>query len=140
MILDELGAYLQAEGLGTLGTTLFLGGLPVDAPGASTPDAIAALVETPGFPAVYVHDEVPPSRESNVVQILVRGAPYDYATARTWAQQIWMALGSIRNQALSGTFYLTVQPLNPVFKLRDDDYSRPILTAQVRIDKAAQEA
>ena len=86
---------------------------------------------------MYVHDVVPPSRESNVVQILVRGAPYDYATARAWAQQIWVALGSIRNQALSGTYYLGVQPLQSPFKLRDDDYSRPILTGQFRIDKAA---
>lgn len=137
MLLDELGTHLQSLGLGTLGTTLFLGGLPVDAPGAATPDAIAALVETPGFPAMYVHDVVPPSREANVVQMLVRGAPYDYATARMWAQQIWMALGSIRNQALSGTSYLTVQPLQSVFHLRADDFARPVMTAQFRVDKAA---
>ena len=48
MTLEDLGNYLQAEGLGTLGTTLFLGGLPVDAPNVSTQDAITALVETPG--------------------------------------------------------------------------------------------
>lgn len=136
-LLEELGGYLQTEGLGTLGTTLFLGGLPVDAPNISTQDAITALVETPGFPAEYVHDVVSPSRDEPVLQILVRGAPYDYAAAREWAQDIWMALGSIRNQALSGTWYLGVRPIQAVFKLRDDDYARPILTCQFRIDKAA---
>ena len=110
MVLEELGTYLQAEGLGILGTTLFLGGLPVDAPNITTVDAITALVETPGFPADYVHDVVAPSREAPVVQILTRGAPYDYATARAWAQDIWVALGSIRNQTLSGTWYLGVMP------------------------------
>jgi hypothetical protein len=128
---------LQTAGLGTLGTTLFLGGLPVDAPNITTVDAITALVETPGFPAEYVHDVALPSREQPVVQILTRGAPYDYATARTWAQDIWVALGSIRNQALSGTFYLGVQPIQSVFKLRDDDFARPIMAAQFRCDKAA---
>lgn len=137
MILDELGQYLQAEGLGTLGTTLFLGGLPVDAPNVAPLDAITALVEMLGFPAEYVHDVVSPSREVPVVQILTRGAPYDYATARTWAQEIWVALGSIRNQTLSGTWYLGVRPIQSVFKLRDDDYARPLMSFQVRCDKAA---
>jgi hypothetical protein len=111
--------------------------LPVDAPGITTPDAIAALVETPGFPAEYVHDVVAPSRDRPVCQILTRGAPYDYATARAWAQDIWVALGSIRNQVLSGTFYLGVQPLQAPFKIRDDDYARPIMSFQVRCDKSA---
>ena len=136
MLLEDLGNYLQAEGLGTLGTTLFLGGLPVDAPNISTLDAITALVETPGFPAEYVHDVVSPSREAPVVQVLTRGAPYDYATARQWAQEIWVALGSIRNQVLSGTFYLGVQPIQSVFKLRDDDFARPLMTCQFKCDKA----
>ena len=83
-----------------------------------------------------VHNDVVPSRERPVVQILTRGAPYDYATARTWAQDIWVALGSIRNQTLSGTFYLGVQPIQSVFKLRDDDYARPIMTCQFRCEKA----
>ena len=72
-----------------------------------------------------------------VCQVLTRGAPYDYAAARTWAQDIWLALGRIRNQALSGTFYLGVMPIQSVFKLRDDDANRPIMTFQVRVDKAA---
>jgi hypothetical protein len=137
VVLDDLGDYLQVEGLGVLGTTLFLGGLPVDAPNITTVDAITALVETPGFPAEYVHDVVTPSRDLPVVQILTRGAPYDYATARAWAQDIWMALGSIRNQVLSGTWYLGVRPIQSVFLLRSDDFARPLMTAQYRIDKAA---
>jgi hypothetical protein len=135
-VLDDLGQYLQGEGLGVLGTTLFLGGLPVDAPNITSQDAITALVETPGFPPEYIHNDVVPSREMPVVQILTRGAPYDYATARAWAQDLWLALGSIRNQTLSGTFYLGVQPIQAVFKLRDDDYARPIMTCQFRCDKS----
>jgi hypothetical protein len=137
MILDDLGLYLQTAGLGTLGTTLFLGTLPLDAPNITTADAITALVETPGFPPVYIHDVVPPSREQPVVQILTRGSPYDYAGARTWAQDIFMALGSIHNQVLSGTLYLSCLPLQSVFKLRDDDFARPIMTVQFRVDKAS---
>lgn len=136
MVLDELGIHLQTLGLGILAETLFLDGLPQDAPGMATPDLVAALVETPGFPSESIHNTPEPSREHPVVQLLVRGAPYDYATPRQWAQQIWMALGSIRNTALSGVFYLTVHPLQSVFKLRNDDYARRIVTAQFRIDKS----
>jgi Bacteriophage minor capsid protein len=136
VVLEDLGAYLEAEGLGTLGTTLFLGGLPLDTPTHPTADAITALVATPGFPAEYVHDVLAPSREIPVMQILTRGAPYDYPGAWTWAWEIWVALGSIRNQVLSGTFYLGVVPIQNIWKLRDDDYARPIMTTQFRIDKA----
>ena len=137
MILEDLGLYLQTEGLGTLGTTLFLGGLPVDAPNIATVDAITALVETPGFPAEYVHGVVGVGSEQPVVQTLTRGAPYDYAGAREWAQDIYLALGRIRNQTLSGTYYFWIMPLQSIFKLRDDDYSRPIMTVQFRCRKAA---
>ena len=136
MVLEELGAYLQDEGLGTLGMDLFLGALPPDIPEVDTPGAVAALVPTPGFPAIYVHDLVDPAREQPVIQILVRGEPYDYAAAQLWATEIWLALGRIRNQALSGTFYLGVTPLQSIMKLRDDDFERPMMTAQFRIDKA----
>lgn len=135
-LLEELGNYLQTQGLGTLGTDLFLGTLPIDAPGMVTPDAVTALLETPGFPAQYVHSTLGPDWEQPVLQILVRGAAYDYAGARQHAQDVFLALGTIRNQALSGTSYLWCQPIQSVFKLRDDDYSRPIMTCQFRIGKS----
>ena len=63
-----------------------------------------------------------------------RAAPY--AAARTWAQDIYLALARIRNTALSGTYYFWVSPLQSVFELRTDDYSRPIMSFQVRVGKA----
>jgi hypothetical protein len=135
-VLDDLGLYLQTAGLATLGTTLFLGGFPVDAQGTSSPDAITTLVETPGLPPEYIHDVVGVSWERPFVQSLTRGAPYDYAGARDWAQDIFLALGQIRNQTLSGTYYFWVMPQQSVTKLRDDDYSRPIMAVQFRVGKA----
>jgi|GEM_PF-956819 len=137
MLLDEVGAYLQAEGLGTLGTDLFLGMLPVDAPNGSPPGEVTALYETPGFPAQYVHSTVGADWEQPVLQIVVRGEPYDYAPARLQAERIWVALSQIRNQVLSGTFYLWCQPLQSVSPvIGPDDYGRPRMSAQFRIGKA----
>jgi Bacteriophage minor capsid protein len=136
VVLDDLGAYLQAEGLGTLGTDLFLGTMPLDAPNVVTQDAVTSLEETPGFPAQYVHTPPGVSVEHPVIQILVRGAPYDYAGARSHAQDIFLALGKISNQTLSGTYYFWCLPLQSVFRLRQDDFARPIMTAQFRCAKA----
>jgi Bacteriophage minor capsid protein len=136
-VLTDLGTYLQAEGHGTLATDLFLGGLPQDAPNITTQDAVTALVEIPGYPVKKVHDVVGVSWEEPVVQILTRGAPYDYEGARAWAQNIFLSMAEIQNQILSGTFYLWALPEHSVYKLRDDDFARPIMSCQFRIGKSA---
>ena len=139
MVLEDLGEYLQRLGLGILAQTLFLGGIPLDTPQGVQVDEVAALVETPGFPAGYVHDVRGPSQEYPVMQILVRGKPHDYAAPRRRAQEMLGALGTITNQVLSGTFYLWVRPWQTVFPLYSDDLARRVLSAQVRIAKDTEE-
>jgi len=137
VLLDELGAYLQAQGLGTLGSDLFLGSIPIDSPNVTNQDAITALYETPGFPGQYVHSTLGLDWEQPVVQIICRAAPYDYSAARLQAEQVMVALSKIRNQTLSGTFYLWCMPLDsPHPAIGPDDYGRPRLTCQLRIGKA----
>jgi hypothetical protein len=135
-LLEDLGTYLQAAGLGTLGIDLFLGGLPLDAPNIASQDAVTALMETPGFPPQYVHSTLGADWEQPVVQIMVRGEPRDYAATREQAQEVFVALGKIRNQTLSGTYYFWCLPLQSPWKLADDDFARPIFTAQFRCGKS----
>jgi hypothetical protein len=136
VVLGDLGEYLQALGKGTLAIDLFLSKLPVDAQPPFAPDEIVALVETPGFPPEYVHAPAGPSREHPVIQLLVRGKPNDYEAPRLRAQDISLTLGAISNQTLSGTFYLSCLPLGSVAPLKEDDFGRPILQCQFRIDKS----
>ncbi len=136
MLLEDVGTYLQTAGLGTLGTDLFLGSLPLDAPNVSTQDAVIALFELPGFAPDYVHSPAGVSVEHPGLQILVRGAPYDYAGARTQAQEVFIALGKISNQVLSGTYYFWCMPMHSPWHLRQDDYSRPIFSMEFRCGKA----
>jgi Bacteriophage minor capsid protein len=136
MLLDELGEYLQALGKGTLAIDLFLSKLPVDAQQPLSPDEIVALVETPGFPPEYVHVPGGPQREHPVIQLLVRGKANDYAAPRLRAQDIYLTLGAISNQTLSGTFYLSCLPLGSIAPLKEDDFGRPILQCQFKIDKS----
>ena len=132
MLLDELGAYLQAAGIGTLSQSLFKGSLPLDTP-ATTDDAIVALIEVPGSPPLRSHDQ-PPSRIGQPhVQVVSRGAPYGYMAARQKAHDAWMALDGLANQVLSGTKYLTIMALQEPFLLRIDSDHRPHIVFSVRI-------
>jgi hypothetical protein len=132
VLLDELGTYLQTQGLGTVGTTLFKGHVPLQGP-----DALLALLEVPGMPAVRSHDTPVARYEQPVVQVLVRGAPHDYQAARETAQTAWEALDGLSNVTLSDVEYLWMQALQSPFWLRTDDYHRPVLVFSVRCARHA---
>jgi minor capsid protein len=133
-LLDELGAYLQAQGVGTVSSTLFKGSFPLDTLENTAP--ILALIEVPGLPPVRSHD-VPVARyEQPVVQVATRGAPYGYPAARQTAQAAWDVLDGVQNASLSGTFYLWLQALQSPYWLRTDDFQRPVLLFNVRCARA----
>jgi hypothetical protein len=136
MLLDDLGSYLQAQGVATLQATLFKGGIPMDSSEAPVDDAIMALVETAGLPPFHVHNIQAASFEQPTAQIIVRGAPYDYAEARTRAQAAFLALDGLSNVTLSGTFYLFVQALQSPFSLHMDQMGRPVIVFNIRCAKA----
>jgi hypothetical protein len=124
-VLDDLVVYLQAQGLGTPAVSLFNGGIPEDAAGSL--DEVLALMTHAGLPPTYIHDKAAPDLEQPAVQVLIRGGPYGDAVAQQRAQQAFVALASVHNQTLNGTFYLWVRPLQSPFKLRMDELHRPII-------------
>lgn len=135
-LLDELGTYLQAAGIGTLSQNLFKGTMPLDTPG-TTDDAIVAILEIPGSPPLRSHDQ-PPSRIGQPhVQVVSRGAPYGYVAARQKAHDAWMALDGLANQELSGTKYLFIQCLQDPWLMRIDQEHRPHIVFSVRIQREA---
>jgi hypothetical protein len=136
MVLDDLGTLLQTAGLGTLGTSLFLGSVPMDAPLVTIQDALVALIEIPGLPPIHIHNEDAPQIEQPVVQVVTRGQPYGYAAARLQAHAAFVVLDSVHNQTLSGTFYLWIQAIKSPYILRVDDLHRPVLVFDVRCAKA----
>jgi Bacteriophage minor capsid protein len=125
MILDEIGAYLQAEGIGIIGQTLFLGSMPQDEPGTGAQDAVLALIEIPSRPPMRTHDLT--LLELPRLQVQTRGAPYGYPAARLKAQDAWNALEAVTNQMLSGITYLRIETQRSPYWLRTDDMLRPHL-------------
>jgi hypothetical protein len=124
MILDELAGYIAAQGLGTLGTSLFLGRLP------PTPDSVIALRESGGPPPINTFDA---SYERPSLQVLVRGSAY--TSARLQAERLYQALTTVANTAISGVWYIHVTPDGPPTLLEHDESGRPILVFNLEVEK-----
>ena len=95
-MLKEIGAYLQSQGIGTLGTDLFLGLMP------DQPDNCIALFEYAGSPPdLHWNGEYPG------LQVRVRNK--SYAAARTKIEETMKKLHGLHEQILSGTRYLLIK-------------------------------
>jgi hypothetical protein len=127
MILDEIGSFLAAEGVATVGTTLFKSLLP------DSPDTAMALFETGGLSGQYVLGGLPVDTERPGLQILCRAN--DYSTARQHAENAYRALDSVNDQALSGVHYHWIQPQQPPFSLGQDERGRLLVAFNVIASK-----
>lgn len=132
MILDDLGLYLQTQGLGTLGTTLFKGSVPLDTPEVSIVNSLIALLETPGLPPERVHDGPSASVDQPVIQVLVRGEPHGYEAARALSEDLYRTLDGLANITLQGTAYLWLLAMQPPFPLPWDALGRPVFVFHLR--------
>ena len=133
-LLNELATYLQTAGLGTIGTTVFMGALPMDDPATGVQDACIAVLAVPGLPPVRAHDLT--KYERPVVQILTRGAPYAFAAAWTVATAAWEALDGLANQTLSGVQYISIMALQSPWRLKVDELHRPFIVFNVACARA----
>jgi hypothetical protein len=133
MILDEIANHLQAEGIGIIGQTLFMGSMPQDEPGTGGQDAIMALIEIPSRGPFRTHDLT--LLELPRLQIQTRGTPYGYPAARQKAQDAWEALEAVTNQVLSGVTYLRIEAQRSVSWLRTDDLQRPYLIFDIECSR-----
>jgi hypothetical protein len=139
VVLDDIAVYLQTQGLGTRGSTIFEGRIPPDAPGGGVADQIIALFSVPGLPPQHVHDIVGPAVEQPMVQVRVRGSAAQGGYAAMWAlaEQAGRLLDSVRNLSVNGTFYLAIMLQQAPVGLPEDQYQRPSLVFHVRCTKAA---
>lgn len=133
MILDDLAVRLQTAGLGTLGTTIFKGRLPPDAPGPAVADEIITLLPVPGLPPRRVHDIVGPAIEQPVVQVRLRGraTPGGYAALWAKALQTFLALDGVVNTTINGVWYEALFALQSPFGLPEDEWNRPTVIFNV---------
>lgn len=115
MLLDDLADYLSSAGV----TAAIYGGFMPEAP-----DAAVAIYETGG--AGPVHGMAPGPGQAKLeqprVQVVVRGAQYDYAAARLVADQIWKLLDQLPERTINGTRYCWGEAVqSPMGYARDED-------------------
>lgn len=130
-VLEEIGAFLQANGFGSLGTDIFLGSIPADAPGSGVQDAVLGLYEIPSLPPLHTHDLLGPSVERAMVQCRWRGAPYGYADARTKAGNAFRLLESVVNQIVGGAFYQQIVAMQSPYGVPQDEWNRPYVVFEI---------
>ena len=111
-VLEELGTYLAAQGVGTVGTDIFYGLLP------DSPTPATAVLEYPGREGDYIQERAKVAIEYPRIQVRARAATY--AAGRALIELSYQALDAIINATLSGTRYLAVRPIQAPFLLERD--------------------
>lgn len=102
-LLDDIGDHLIAAGVvgGVTGWTLAKSFLP------PSPDQVVALYETPGeAPDILRPGDSSTAFDKPGLQVRVRGAAHDYATARTKIQAVFAALHQSEPAVTSGEPYI----------------------------------
>jgi hypothetical protein len=130
-LLDDLGAYLATQGVGVLGSTLFLGSMPPDI--AATPnDELVAVIPIPGMASVHDLAAGPATFTQPFFQIVTRSTPHGFAAAMARAEAAFVALDGLHNLTLGGTFVLWVVALRSPYALRQDDLARHHIIFDIR--------
>lgn len=119
-VLDDIGAFLEAQAVGTQGTTLFLSVLP------DAPDACVAVIETQGPGPVDTFIDTQPVVETPRFQVLVRALRPD--SAKTKARAAWTALASAPTGTIGGgdKAWLNIDVEQSPFMIGRDDNDRVI--------------
>ncbi len=121
-MLAEIGAYLAAKSIGTVGTDIFLGLMP------DQPDNCIALFEYAGSPPdLHWNGEYPG------LQVRVRDK--SYAAARAKIGEVMGQLHGLHEQMLSGTRYLLIKARGSPEVLKRDANNRVELFVNFEVMK-----
>ena len=127
MLLDEIGNYLQINGVGTLGTDLFTGLLP------DAPDAAVAIIEYGGTAPTHTLGGGTAKYEQPRVQVVARATTY--SAARSKIETIYKLLQAVSNASLSSVRYLSIEAVQSPFLLTRDENARAVLACNFQIVK-----
>jgi len=122
MLVEDIGNYLQTSGVGTIGTDIFLGQLPV------TPDNVIVLFEYAGEPP-----DLHSSLEYPGLQVLVRNE--SYAAGRQKIEQVRSVLHGLTEAMINGRRYLLVQAKQSPESLARDENGRAVFVCNFRVMK-----
>ena len=127
MIVEELAAYLSAQGLGTLNTDMWLHVSPDE------PDEQMTIIEYAGDEPDFVQNDRSVDTENPRVQIAVRSE--EPQVARLRAERVYQSLMKIDNEVINGTRILQCVPIDTPALAGRDESGRFLVTANFRVKK-----
>jgi hypothetical protein len=127
MVVEELAAFLVAQGLAVLNADLWLHVMPDE------PDDAAVIIEYAGDEPDYVQNDRKVELEHPRIQVAVRGELPEVTRLR--AEQIYQSLMKIDNELLSGTRFLSCLPVDTPAMLGRDESGRFLSTINFRVEK-----
>lgn len=130
-VLEEVANKLVADGVGVLGTTIFMGSAAV-MPAGDGP--YITLLETGGVQGGFTQNQDGVSTQHPTVQIVARGK--NYPSTRAKAKAAYDSLDGTWNETLSGTFYLKITARQEPTDTGLDDAGRIRITFNVDTEKA----
>lgn len=125
-----MGVKFSGAGIGTLDVDLFLGQFP------TRPDAMVALIETPGLPPIRTMQNTGvPVMEIQGCQIICRGPRDTYATVRTKANDVFRLVGSSGAETIGGVRYHSFEATSSPLNIGPDDEDRIQLVVNILVWK-----
>lgn len=122
-VLDALGSRLQTDGVGTLGTNLWLSQMQ------DSPDVSVVLIEQRGE-VDHVFGASTASTFTHTVLAVARAGRNDYPAARAKIEAVQSSLGAIRGTTISGVNFLSVLDATGVYPAGMDGEERPMLACE----------
>lgn len=137
-MLDEIGAYLAAQGLGTVKTSsnnpttwpIYKGGIfPANV------DDVITVAAGPSDPPIDAMGSAVGAIVAEEDALVVQVRSENYATAEAKAQAAWNVLHKYGNDSLSGTRYLYIEARQVPFPIGRDDNGRWIIGFNCSVTK-----
>lgn len=131
MFLSDIVTRLQVQGVGTPNVNIF-GSSKAQIPAGVGP--YLTVMETGGSAPTRQQNQAPAATQRPTAQILVRAQ--SYAEAFAMARAAYNALDGLFNEALSGTFYLSVTARQEPMDLgHPDDAGRVMVAFNIEAEK-----
>lgn len=133
--LNEIATKLAALGVGTVGSTLYIGILP------ETPDACTSIFEYGGLGPDFKIGTTGIDFETPAVQVICRGVAWDYATPRANISTAYTGLAAVEAATLTSSsggtsaFYHWIHPQQSPFIMERDANNRVLFACNFLCEK-----
>ena len=128
--LDEIADRLAAQGVGTVGSSIFKGSKAVIPTGDGP---YLSLTETGGTMPTRIMNESRGHTQRPTAQILARAK--NYSTARAMCKAAYDALDGVFNTALNGTIYQRIVARQEPTDLGLDENGRVMIVFNIEVEK-----